>query len=165
MNIGTYFDYNNHIAFIITHTKIGTPHKKAPVTVQMEVNCWFGFRMQRLTFARHLSLTPDFDTSQHTLSAAQTTRIYWTPSIPSTVSVPPSLWNQMLVTAVEHHWTFCRVSVVCRSALWDTRWTTVNYTKDVWMFKVNLLIYYATFSQPTGMSFALLSYRWFPNVN
>ena len=28
MNIGTYFDYNNHIVFISTHTKIGTPQKK-----------------------------------------------------------------------------------------------------------------------------------------
>ena len=26
------------IAFISTHTKIGTPHEKAPVTVQTEVN-------------------------------------------------------------------------------------------------------------------------------
>ena len=31
MNIGTHFDYNNHIAFISTHTKIGTPYEKAPV--------------------------------------------------------------------------------------------------------------------------------------
>ena len=37
MNIGTHFDYN-HIAFISTHTKIGMPHEKAPVTVQTEVN-------------------------------------------------------------------------------------------------------------------------------
>ena len=30
----------NHIAFIIsTHTKTGTPHEKAPNTVQTEVNC------------------------------------------------------------------------------------------------------------------------------
>ena len=29
MNTGTHFDYNNHIVFISTHTKIGTPHKKA----------------------------------------------------------------------------------------------------------------------------------------
>ena len=27
MNIGTIFDYNNHIEFISTHTKIGTQHK------------------------------------------------------------------------------------------------------------------------------------------
>ena len=38
MNVGTHFDYNNHIAFLSTHTKIGTPHAKAPVTVQTEVN-------------------------------------------------------------------------------------------------------------------------------
>ena len=38
MNVGTQFDYNNHIAFISTHTKIGTPHEKAPITVQTEVN-------------------------------------------------------------------------------------------------------------------------------
>ena len=30
MNIGTYFDHNNHIVFISTHTKIGTPNAKAP---------------------------------------------------------------------------------------------------------------------------------------
>ena len=28
MNIGTHFDYNNHIALISSHTKIGTPHEK-----------------------------------------------------------------------------------------------------------------------------------------
>ena len=38
MNIGTHFDYNNHITFISTHTKIGTPHEKAPVTTQTGVN-------------------------------------------------------------------------------------------------------------------------------
>ena len=38
MNIGTHFDYNNHIAFISTHTKIGIPHEKAPITTQTEVN-------------------------------------------------------------------------------------------------------------------------------
>ena len=32
MNIGTHFDYNTHIAFISTHTKIGTPHEKAPIS-------------------------------------------------------------------------------------------------------------------------------------
>ena len=32
MNIVTYFDYNNHIVFISTHTKIGTQHEKAPVS-------------------------------------------------------------------------------------------------------------------------------------
>ena len=31
MDIGTHFDYNNHIAFISTHTEVGTPHEKAPV--------------------------------------------------------------------------------------------------------------------------------------
>ena len=31
MNIGTHFDYNHHIAFISTHSKIGTPHEKSPV--------------------------------------------------------------------------------------------------------------------------------------
>ena len=36
--MGTHFDYNNHIAFISTDTKIGTPHEKAPVTMQTEVN-------------------------------------------------------------------------------------------------------------------------------
>ena len=35
MNIGTHFDYNNHIVFISTHTKISTHMKKAP---QTEVN-------------------------------------------------------------------------------------------------------------------------------
>ena len=29
MNIGTHFDYINHVAFISTHTNIGTPHEKA----------------------------------------------------------------------------------------------------------------------------------------
>ena len=38
MNIGNYFDYNNHIVFVSTHTKIGTPHEKAPVTTQTEVS-------------------------------------------------------------------------------------------------------------------------------
>ena len=28
MNIGTHFDYNNHIIFISTHTKMGTPHAR-----------------------------------------------------------------------------------------------------------------------------------------
>ena len=28
MNIGTHYDYNNHITFISTHTKIGTSHEK-----------------------------------------------------------------------------------------------------------------------------------------
>ena len=28
MNIGTHLDYNNHIVFISTHTKIGIPHEK-----------------------------------------------------------------------------------------------------------------------------------------
>ena len=32
MNIVTYFDYQNHIVFISTHTKISTPHEKAPVS-------------------------------------------------------------------------------------------------------------------------------------
>ena len=35
MNIGTHFDPDNHVAFISTHTKTGTPHEKAPVTVQL----------------------------------------------------------------------------------------------------------------------------------
>ena len=35
MNIGTHFDYNNHITFIRSHTKIGTPHARS---VQTEVN-------------------------------------------------------------------------------------------------------------------------------
>ena len=51
---------------------------------------------------KHLSLTPDFDTSQHTYSAAQISRV-WTPAIPGTVSSHPPLWNQTLVTAVECH--------------------------------------------------------------
>ena len=38
MNIGTHFDYNNHIMFISTHTKISIPHEKAPVNVQTEMN-------------------------------------------------------------------------------------------------------------------------------
>ena len=28
MNIGIHFDYNNHIVFISTHTKIDTPHER-----------------------------------------------------------------------------------------------------------------------------------------
>ena len=32
MNIVTYFDYQNHIVFISTHTKISTPREKAPVS-------------------------------------------------------------------------------------------------------------------------------------
>ena len=36
--MSTHFDYNNHIAFINTHTKISTPHEKAPITAQTEVN-------------------------------------------------------------------------------------------------------------------------------
>ena len=39
MNIGTHFDYNNHIVFISTHTRIGIPHEKAHTrSVQMEMN-------------------------------------------------------------------------------------------------------------------------------
>ena len=38
MNIGTHFHYNSYIVFVSTHTQIGTPHKKALVTVEMEVN-------------------------------------------------------------------------------------------------------------------------------
>ena len=34
MNIGTHFDYDNHVAFISTHTKMGTLHEKAPDTAQ-----------------------------------------------------------------------------------------------------------------------------------
>ena len=43
MNIrSTHFDYNNHIVFISTHTKIGTHmHEKAPTTVQTEVIQFF----------------------------------------------------------------------------------------------------------------------------
>ena len=36
MNIGTDFDYNKHIVLISTHTKVGTPHEKAPVTAQQK---------------------------------------------------------------------------------------------------------------------------------
>ena len=32
MNIGTHFEHSNHIAFISTHTKIGTSHEQAPVS-------------------------------------------------------------------------------------------------------------------------------------
>ena len=38
MNIGTHFHYNSYIVFVSTHTKIGTPHKKALVKVEIEVN-------------------------------------------------------------------------------------------------------------------------------
>ena len=38
MNIGTHFDYDNHIVFVSTHTKIGTPHEKVPITAQTEVS-------------------------------------------------------------------------------------------------------------------------------
>ena len=31
-------DYNNHIVFISTHTKIGTSRKKAPVTVKLNAD-------------------------------------------------------------------------------------------------------------------------------
>ena len=40
MNIGTYFDYSNHITFTtkaLAH-KIGTPREKAPVIVWTEVD-------------------------------------------------------------------------------------------------------------------------------
>ena len=38
MNIGTYFDYNDHIAFISTHTKIGTPNKPSPNVTKLLTN-------------------------------------------------------------------------------------------------------------------------------
>ena len=63
---------------------------------------------------------------QHTYSTALISRV-WTPPIPSTVSSHPSLWNQMLVTPVEHLWTLCCASVALqRSTLWGNRCTTVN---------------------------------------
>ena len=34
MNIGTHFDYNDHILA----RRTGTPHEKAPITLQTEVN-------------------------------------------------------------------------------------------------------------------------------
>ena len=37
MNISTHFDYNNLTVFISTHTKLGTPHKRAPIAMQTEV--------------------------------------------------------------------------------------------------------------------------------
>ena len=37
MNIGTHFDYN-HIAYISKNTKLGIPHEKALIAMQMEVN-------------------------------------------------------------------------------------------------------------------------------
>ena len=43
MNLGTHFDYNNHIAFISTHAKIGTSHEKVPVPCKRKWICWFGF--------------------------------------------------------------------------------------------------------------------------
>ena len=43
MNISIHLDYNNHIAFISTHTKVGTPHEEAPVTVQTKVNLLIRF--------------------------------------------------------------------------------------------------------------------------
>ena len=52
MSISTRFDYNNHIAFIRTHAKIGTLYEKMPVTEQTEVNLLLQlFRTQRLIFA------------------------------------------------------------------------------------------------------------------
>ena len=49
MHIGTHFDYNKHIAFINTHTKIGTPHEKAPVITHMEVNLLIQFFFEHIT--------------------------------------------------------------------------------------------------------------------
>ena len=119
---------------------------------------------------KYLSHTPDFDTSQHTFSADQVSRV-WTPPIPSTVSTHPSLRNQTWVTVVEHLWTLCVSVALQRSTLGGNRRTTVNWTEDifkrsklvphldVWMFfKVNLFkLSYSTFSQPIGMLPALLS--------
>ena len=68
---------------------------------------------------------------QHTNSAALVSRV-WTPPVPSTVSSHPPLWNQMLVTPIEHLWTLCCASVALQwSTLWGSRCTTVNYTEDV----------------------------------
>ena len=38
MNTRTHSDYNDHIVFKSTDTKIGTQHEKAPVAAQTEVN-------------------------------------------------------------------------------------------------------------------------------
>ena len=54
----------------------------------------------------------------------------WAPPIPSTHSSHPPLWHQTWVTAVEHVWTLCCISVaVQRSTLGDNWWTTVNCNK------------------------------------
>ena len=42
MNIEAYFDYNNHIMFISTHTKTGT-HTKRHLSLCKDMNCCFGF--------------------------------------------------------------------------------------------------------------------------
>ena len=50
MNIVTYFDYQNHIVFISTHTKISTPHEKAPVSQVLAIKAMVnGTRNSRKT--------------------------------------------------------------------------------------------------------------------
>ena len=55
MNIGTHFNYNNHITFISTHTKIGIPHEEASIAVKMKV-----IRLFELSFTKHLSWIRQF---------------------------------------------------------------------------------------------------------
>ena len=50
---------------------------------------------------KHLSITPNFETSQLTNIAAQISRV-WTPPISSTHSSHPPLWHQTWVTPVNH---------------------------------------------------------------
>ena len=53
--MGTNFDYNDHIAFISTHTKIGTPYETL-IAVRTKVNCWIGFSNVVANFHQCLSL-------------------------------------------------------------------------------------------------------------
>ena len=56
MNIGTHFDYNKHIVFISTHTKIGTPQEKAPIHANGSEFADSAFSNVAVTFRQCLSL-------------------------------------------------------------------------------------------------------------
>ena len=72
------------------------------------------------------------DPTWNIFSASQISRV-WTPPTPSAHSSHPPLWNPTWVTAVEHLWTLCCVSVALqRSILWCNRWSTVNWRRH-WM--------------------------------
>ena len=47
MNIATHFDYNNHIAFISIHTKIGTRYMQTVVNLLIWVQTTRGFKQQK----------------------------------------------------------------------------------------------------------------------